>query len=66
VHEFVASVTLPLSRGRSRVDGLQITDAETLPGTPNGRADVAAGFGLLNIAGSHSDVTTVCRVVFID
>ncbi len=43
------------------------TDAETSTSTSNGRADNAAGFGLLNVkGGSYSDSTVTCRVVIED
>jgi len=42
-------------------------DSETYTGTPNGRADVAVGWGLLNCAGcNYSDATVTCRVVIDD
>ena len=42
-------------------------DSETYTGTPNGRADASAQWGLLNAAGgSYSDSTTTCRVVIED
>lgn len=43
------------------------TDAELYTGVPNGRADSARGFGVLNVAGgAYSDATVTCRAVVED